>query len=63
MPTAPGTHRSPLVAERISHENEHLRAIIAEYALENRYLHHLLQKQGQQASNPLRDHILSYNDQ
>jgi hypothetical protein len=61
-PPAPGAHRSPLVAERISHENEHLRAILAEYALENRTLHRLLQAQGLQAHNPLRDHILSYND-
>jgi hypothetical protein len=51
-----------VVAERIAHENVHLRAVIAEYALENDYLHRMLKQKSHKQHNALRDRILSYND-
>jgi hypothetical protein len=51
-----------VVAEHIEHENVHLRAVIAEYALENNYLHRMLKQKSHKQSNALRDRILSYND-
>jgi len=52
-----------VVAEHIQHEDEHLRAVIAEYDLENAFLRRLLKDQTWHAHNGLRDRILSYNDQ
>ena len=56
-------HQRRIVSERIHHEDAHLRAVIAEYDLENAFLRRLLKDQTWHAHNGLRERILSYNDQ
>ncbi len=55
-------HQRQIVAAHIRHEDAHLRAVIAEYDLENAFLRRLLKDQSWRAHNGLRERILSYND-
>jgi len=49
------------LAAHLAHENAHLRAVIAEYQLENAFLHEIARDHSWRASADLKTRLLSYN--